>query len=137
MNKMLLLMCARSFSNLDTRELKESFFHLTEKGRTSYARIGKYLTEFARRREYDFIYEYLYETPLDLSSSSCKILARTIKSIPVALLSGYGTFIKVQYKAYQYGNREQYLFFDEYLFRGGVKEQAEAYFWTPKKATAW
>lgn len=136
MNSMEMLeRCAVKFCQFNPEELKKSLYSLVTKTPYDYDEISDYLTEFANRGYYDFVYDFLFNVPLNLSVESCEKLGNVVEDMPLALLSGYGSHIKLQYQLYQYGvDRSPLLYAGEYLNRLGIKRQMEKMnniCWTP------
>ena len=127
--------CAVKFCQFNSEELKKTLYSLVAKTPYNYEEISDYLTEFANRGHYDFVYDFLFNVPLNFSVESCKKLGDVVEDMPLALLSGYGSHIKLQYKLYQYGvDRSPFLYAGEYLNRLGVKRQMKKIrniCWTP------
>lgn len=102
MNSMALLeKCAEKFYGYDVEELKTELYKLVAKDPRNYVRIGEFLTEFANRNEYKFVYEFLLEVPIDLAINDSETLAIMMEDMPNALISSYGTYIKTRCKSYR------------------------------------
>lgn len=113
--------CANKFCGLDTEHLKKALYRLVANDPRNYGAVGEFLTEFANRGEYEFVYEFLSETPIDLGYKECKLLGDMIEDIPYALISSYGAFIKAQYEA-RHLRKRRFVCIDEYSHRLGIEK---------------
>ena len=125
--------CAKEFCGLETKELKRALYKFIAKSPKSYERLGEFLTEFANRGEYRFVYEFISETPLDLGLRSCKNLADMIEDMPYSPISSYGAYVKTRYEAYQRFYGQRLISMEEYSHELGIEKEKfkNDFSWSP------